>query len=95
MIEVIKHGKKKFTATCTNCDCEFTYELSDVIGGYVSCPDCGRSVAHQNFGNNNGSLYYPPNCMGVKYPPDLRFFTTTDANKANTMGTLLGDVHTV
>lgn len=94
MIEVIKHGKKKFTATCTNCGCEFTYEVEDIKLGSVTCPDCGDYVAHPNFGNNNGSLYYPPNCKDVKYPPDLRFFTTTDANKANTMGTLLGDVHT-
>lgn len=27
MIEVIKHGQKKFKATCTNCGCEFTYEM--------------------------------------------------------------------
>lgn len=40
MIEVIKHGKKKFKATCANCGCEFTYELSDMrpLGG-VDCPD--------------------------------------------------------
>ena len=30
MIEVIKHGLKKFKVTCTNCGCEFTYELSDM-----------------------------------------------------------------
>lgn len=42
MIEVIKHGQKKFKAICTNCGCEFTYELSDMkpLGG-VDCPDCG------------------------------------------------------
>ena len=35
MIEVIKHGLKKFKVTCTNCGCEFTYELSDMkpLGG--------------------------------------------------------------
>lgn len=63
MIEVIKHGKKKFTATCSNCGCEFTYELSDMkpLGG-VDCPDCGHHVVHPNLGNNNGGLYYPSNC---------------------------------
>lgn len=67
MIEVIKHGQKKFKAICTNCGCEFTYELSDMkpLGG-VDCPDCGEYVVHQIFGNNNGNLYYPPNCRGVE-----------------------------
>ena len=67
MIEVIKHGQKKFKATCTNCGCEFTYELSDMkpLGG-VDCPDCGEYVVHQIFENNNGNLYYPPNCRGVE-----------------------------
>ncbi len=66
MIEVIKHGLKKFKATCTNCGCEFTYELSDMkpLGG-IDCPDCGNHVVHQSFGNNNGNLYYPPNCRGI------------------------------
>lgn len=83
MIEVIKHGKKKFTATCTNCGCEFTYELSDMhpLGG-IDCPDCGHYVAHQHLENNNGGLYYPPNCRGVKYPPKTMGFTTTNANEA-------------
>lgn len=77
MIEVIKHGKKKFRAVCSNCGCEFTYEVEDIKLGSVTCPDCGDYVAHPNFGNNNGGLYYPPNCRGVKYPPDTWFFTTT------------------
>lgn len=70
MIEVIKHGKKKFRAVCSNCGCEFTYELCDIqaLGG-VDCPDCGHYVAHQNLGNNNGSLYYPPNCRGIQDMP--------------------------
>ena len=67
MIEVIKHGQKKFKTICTNCGCEFTYELSDMkpLGG-VDCPDCGEYVVHQIFENNNGNLYYPPNCRGVE-----------------------------
>lgn len=72
MIEVIKHGQKKFKAICTNCGCEFTYELSDMkpLGG-VDCPDCGNHVTHQIFGNNNGNLYYPPNCRGVEKIDEL------------------------
>lgn len=65
MIEVIKHGLKKFKVTCTNCGCEFTYELSDIVGSGIECPDCCHYVVHQGFGNNNGSLYYPPNCRGI------------------------------
>lgn len=45
MIEVIKHGQKKFKTICANCGCEFTYELSDILGGGVECPDCFHYVA--------------------------------------------------
>lgn len=65
MIEVIKHGKTKFATTCPNCGCEFIYEIEDVNFGRITCPDCLRCVAHQNSGNNNGTLYYPPNCRGA------------------------------
>lgn len=48
MIEVIKHGKKKFTAICSICGCEFAYELSDLdpLGG-IHCPDCCYYVVHE------------------------------------------------
>lgn len=46
MIKVIKHGKKKFSTICGNCGCEFTYELSDIVGSSVECPDCGHYVVH-------------------------------------------------
>lgn len=82
MIEVIKHGNKKFRAVCSNCGCEFTYELSDMhpLGG-IDCPDCGHYIVHQNLGNNNGGLYYPPNCRGGKSPLDTVIFTTTSRNQ--------------
>lgn len=57
MIEVIKHGQKKFKATCTICGCEFTYELDDThpLGctNCVDCPDCGHYVVHHNFNSIN------------------------------------------
>ena len=85
MIEVIKHGKKKFTATCANCGCEFSYELSDRNGlGGVDCPDCGHYVAHPNFNSINGS-YYPPNCRKIDDTPNYIYLlapttSTADAN---------------
>lgn len=46
MIEIIKPGQTKFTATCSQCGCEFTYELEDVVGKVVVCPCCGNHITH-------------------------------------------------
>lgn len=46
MINIIKHGDKIFATDCSNCGCEFTYELVDVIGNTVYCPECGAIVIH-------------------------------------------------
>lgn len=61
MIKVIKHGeKKKFTATCPDCGCEFEYELEDLKVDYsrylatspgqyrrnVLCPECNKKIYH-------------------------------------------------
>lgn len=96
MIEVIKHGKTKFTATCANCGCEFNYEVEDIVDGKVACPDCHKEFPHiMTSGYISAPIYYPPNCRSVEYvpktghPPD-----TIYANAANTTGTLIGDVHT-
>lgn len=94
MIEVIKHGQKKFKAICTNCGCEFTYELSDMhpLGG-VNCPDCGKRVAHK-------AMASEPIRAPITYPPKTMLFdsqTATDSNKADVVGTLYdtqGDVYT-
>ena len=97
MIEVIKHGQKKFKAICAQCGCEFTYELSDMHPlGYtncVDCPDCGNYVVHR-------AVISEPIRATVNYPPKTMLFnseTATDSNKADVMGTLYGtqgDVYT-
>lgn len=94
MIEVIKHGQKKFKTICTNCGCEFTYELSDMhpLGG-VNCPDCGKRVAHKATASE-------PIRAPITYPPKTMLFdsqTATDSNKTDVVGTLYdtqGDVYT-
>ena len=46
MINIIKHGDKIFATDCGNCGCKFTYELDDVIGNVVYCPECGAITRH-------------------------------------------------
>ena len=45
-IEILKQGQTKFTVTCANCGCEFTYELEDIVGSVVICPCCGNHIVH-------------------------------------------------
>lgn len=59
---IIKEGQKKFITTCSQCGCEFEYELEDIgAGNIVNCPCCGHICIHKNFGspNNNGNIIYP------------------------------------
>jgi len=46
MIKIIKHGDKIFKAECRNCGCEFIYELTDLMGNIIFCPDCSAVVSH-------------------------------------------------
>lgn len=75
MIEVIKHGKKKFTATCSNCGCEFTYEVEDIHDGKIICPDCHKEFPHIM---TSGYISTTPDY----YPPKTVWFNTiTGADK--------------
>lgn len=46
MKEIIEHGYKQYKGECFTCGCKFTYELEDIIGYNVICPDCGAEVSH-------------------------------------------------
>lgn len=53
MIKIIKPGNKTFTAMCSKCGCEFSYELEDLDfphEEYVKCPECGDHCYHKGFG---------------------------------------------
>lgn len=80
MIEIIKHGKKRiFKKICSYCECEFTYELSDITysyhGGYgifsskfICCPECNNLLPHgddkEEYININDNHYI---YTGIKY----------------------------
>jgi DNA-directed RNA polymerase subunit RPC12/RpoP len=51
MIEIIKHGKKKYTFRCDSCGCEFTTDGAEIfrekrINGkaWIYCPECGSQI---------------------------------------------------
>ena len=52
MITVRKSGDQYWCATCDNCDCIFTYNLTDTtldtsnLTRYVMCPECGKAIIH-------------------------------------------------
>jgi hypothetical protein len=50
--EIVRQGKTKYAAHCSECSCDFTYERSDVRHNYVrgsdevTCPGCGHGIRH-------------------------------------------------
>ena len=64
MIEILKPGQTKFTATCNNCGCEFTYELEDItLNSDVPCPCCHKMVPHKK--KNDYIPYWPEGVRGI------------------------------
>ena len=77
-LALIKKQEKEINQLKTECtllDDELRNARQETINvlnelkakSYVNeyCPDCGNHVVHQGFGNNNGGLYYPPNCRDI------------------------------
>lgn len=46
MKTIIKEGDTAFETECQKCGCYFRYDLIDVTGRVVSCPQCGEYCAH-------------------------------------------------
>ncbi len=52
-MEIIKHGKKEFTATCPRCGCVFSYTIKELCERwpmkFMKCPECEEEVYHKEF----------------------------------------------
>lgn len=53
MINIIKNQPKNYKIKCSHCDCEFSYELTDLKRDYYSafyviCPCCKNNEKHNN-----------------------------------------------
>lgn len=46
MIKIIEQGDKQFIMRCPQCNCLFSYEISDLYYSSVNCPNCGKSLDH-------------------------------------------------
>ena len=49
MIQIIKHGYKRYEITCPRCKCRFSFDETDVetIGPLyvqIHCPDCHNNI---------------------------------------------------
>lgn len=56
MITILKEGKKfGFIAVCSDCGCEFKYDLSDLnaMSSGIYCPCCGKFVLHNDQSKQN------------------------------------------
>ena len=58
MIKIIKDGQKEFTAKCSTCGCEFSYQLTDIGLSSVRCPCCGNHVSHKGFKNDTHDVVH-------------------------------------
>lgn len=49
-VKIIKAGEKEFHGFCSQCGCQFTYELTDLklsaSNDFVECPTCGKKYYH-------------------------------------------------
>ncbi len=78
MIKIIKSGKKEFHTTCSNCGCEFTYDLEDLsktdyLGAidYVKCPECGITILHLGFDTAIDNMQSNNPCANCNYTKKL------------------------
>lgn len=46
MKKIIEHGYKSYKTRCDTCNCKFTYDIEDIDGTFVSCPECGSKHYH-------------------------------------------------
>ena len=80
MIEILKPGQTKFTATCNNCGCEFTYELEDVdIDKSVLCPCCKNKIYHEGKPNYP---YWPNGIRGIPSTIEITPLKSTELTSA-------------
>lgn len=66
MIEIIRHGIKKFFYHCPKCNCYFSYELEDLsFDNNIYCPECSEKNDHQSFTNRQIELSETgsPSCL--------------------------------
>ena len=76
MIEIIKQGQTKFSAYCSQCGCEFTYELEDLDSTEcVKCPCCGHIIVHNK---NIGTINYPYGAIPCVGTPGSDGVSTND-----------------
>lgn len=55
MIEILKHGKKKYHFVCEKCGCEFCSNGDEIVSTrsipvirYILCPECGNKINIEN-----------------------------------------------
>lgn len=55
MIEILKHGKKKYCFVCKKCGCEFCSDGEEIVSTktipvtrYILCPECENKINIKN-----------------------------------------------
>ena len=55
MIEILKHGKKKYYFVCEKCGCEFCSDGEEIVSTksipvtrYILCPECENKINIEN-----------------------------------------------
>ena len=55
MIEILKHGKKKYYFVCEKCGCEFCSDGEEIVSTksipvtrYILCPECENKIHIEN-----------------------------------------------
>ena len=63
MIEIIEHGKKRYTFSCDSCGCKFVTDGAEIFrekrihgNAWIYCPECGAQILVEPEKNESGIM---------------------------------------
>lgn len=78
MIEILKHGKKKYRFVCEKCGCEFCSDGEEIVSTksipvsrYILCPECENKINIENLDEHANKKYDDKDIDTLPTPSEL------------------------